>query len=117
MAHRSWRAGKTVGTAKTGTAVNVFPLSLPDGEGVTLPLGHIGEAGIHKDRGLLLLTVPLGMAALVVGKLGGSIVRGPEGGPSADQRTRVARTWLMLQKGTRIAVPMGLLGEVGVVVV
>ena len=100
--------------SQAGPAVDVYPLQLPDGEGLTLPLGRWGELGFFADRGDLRLTVPLPAAAWLQRHLAHAIVRGPEHRPSVDGSSRVALFWLRLQPGMRAAFPLGVLGEVGI---
>ena len=97
-----------------GPAVEVFPLALPEGEGASIPLGQWGEVGFRNDRGLLVLTVPWGMAGWLRQKLGDAVVRGPVAGLSADGTARVAEAWVRLRPGMRAGVPLGALGECGV---
>ena len=95
----------------SGPAVEVYPLSLPPGEGATIPLGAWGEVGVANDRGLLALTVPWGMAGWLRQRLGDAIVRGPDAGVSLDGTARVANVWVRLQPGMRAGIPLGALGE------
>ena len=97
-----------------GPAVEVYPLALPDGEGVSIPLGAWGEIGVANARGLLVITVPWGMAGWLRERLGTAIVRGPEAGVSLDGTARVARVWVRLRPGMRAGVPLGAFGEAGV---
>lgn len=100
--------------SQAGPAVEVYPLALPRGEGVTIPLGQWGEVGVANAQGLLALTVPWGMAGWMQQKLGGAIVRGPEAGISLDGTARVANVWVRLQPGMAASFPLGALGEVGI---
>jgi len=97
-----------------GPAIEVYPLALPPGEGATIPLGQFGEIGFANEDGLLVLTVPWGMAGWLREKLGGAIVRGPEPGLSLDGTARVAQAWVRLRAGMRAGIPLGGIGEVGV---
>ena len=97
-----------------GPAVEVYPLALPPGEGATIPLGQFGEIGFANEDGLLVLTVPWGMAGWLREKLGDAIVRGPEAGLSLDGTARVANAWVRLRAGMRASFALGALGEVGV---
>ena len=100
--------------SEAGPAVDVYPLALPDGEGATIPLGQFGEVGVANEEGLLVLTVPWGMAGWLRRKLGDAVVRGPEAGLSLDGTARVAKAWVRLRPGMRAGIPLGALGEVGV---
>ena len=97
----------------SGPAVDVYPLALPDGEGLTIPLGRWGELGFRNECGLLVLTVPLPAATWVQSRLANSIERGPEHLLSQDCTARIARFWLRLQTGMSAAFPLGVLGEIG----
>ena len=97
-----------------GPAVEVYPLALPDGEGATVPLGQFGEIGFAAERGLLVLTVPWGMASWLRQKFGDALVRGPQEGLSLDGTARVATAWVRLRPGMRASFALGALGEVGV---
>ena len=96
-----------------GPAIDVYPLALPDGEGLTIPLGRWGELGFRNEKGLLILTVPLPAATWVQRKLASSIERGPDHMLSQDRTARVVRFRLRLQPGLSAAFPLGVLGDVG----
>lgn len=97
-----------------GAAVETFPLALPAGEGIVVPVGPLGEIALENDAGLLALTVPAVMAGWVVAQAAGMVVRGPERQPTADGRVTVALLWLRLRPGARAAIPLGLLGEMAI---
>ena len=97
-----------------GPACEVYPLALPPGEGATVPLGQFGELGFANQDGLLVLTVPWGMATWLREKLGDALVRGPEAALSLDGTARVAQAWVRLRSGMRASFPLGGLGEMGV---
>ena len=99
--------------SQAGPAVDIYSLALPDGEGLTLPLGRWGELGFFNREKLLVLTVPLPAASWVQRKLGSAIVRGPDHLLSQDGTARVARFGLRLQPGMSVAFPLGVLGEIG----
>lgn len=100
--------------SESGAAIEVYPLALPDGEGATIPLAQFGELGFANVEGLLLVTVPWGMAGWLRSKLGDAIVRGPEPATSLDGTARVANAWVRLRPGMRATFPLGALGEIGV---
>jgi hypothetical protein len=100
--------------SEAGPALEVYPLALPPGEGASIPLGQWGDLGFRNDAGLLVLTVPFGMAGWLRQKLGDAIVRGPEAGLSVDGTARVAEAWVRLRPGMRASVPLGVLGEAAV---
>ncbi len=99
--------------SQAGPAVDVYPLHLPEGEGLALPLGRWGELAFRNDKGLLVLTVPLPAANWIQTKMAGAIVHGPDHLLSSDRTARVARFWLRLQPGMSASFPLGVLGEVG----
>lgn len=97
-----------------GAAVDVYPLTLPDGEGASIPLGQFGELGFRNERGLLVLTVPAPASRWVEQRLGASVIRGPLAGVSSDGAARVASYWVRMEAGRKASFPLGMLGEVGV---
>ena len=86
--------------SEAGPAVEVYPLALPEGEGASILLGQWGEVGFRNELGMLVLTVPWGMAGWLRQKLGDAIVRGPEAGMSVDGTARVAEAWVRLRPWT-----------------
>ena len=98
----------------SGVAVDVYPLALPDGEGMSLPLGHLGEVGFRNDRGTLVLSVPLPMAGWAARQLGDAVVGGPVRREAASGGAAAADFWLRLRPGARKSLPLGTLGELGV---
>ena len=100
--------------SQAGPSVDVYHLALPDGEGLTLPLGSWGELGFRNEAGLLVLTVPLPAESWIQRRLSGAIKRGPEHLLSQDGTARVARFWVQLAPGMNVGFPLGVLGEIGV---
>ena len=101
--------------SSSGTAVEVHPLALPEGEGLAIPLGQFGEVALKNDHGLLALTVPAAWGGRLAGRLGTALVRGPEWVRSLDGRSVVVTCWARLRPGMRAAIPLGAMGELGVV--
>lgn len=97
-----------------GAAVEVFPLALPPGEGAFIPIGALGELGFRNDRGLLAVTVPNSMAGWMQRQAGDMLVRGPEQRRSSEGNATVVDAWLRLRPGARAAMPLGMLGELGI---
>jgi hypothetical protein len=97
-----------------GPAIDVYPLALPEGEGVSVPLGPFGELGFKNDGGLLELTVPRRAEAWILGRVPSAIARGPEHGQSLDGTARISRFWLQLTPGMRAAMPLASFGEIGI---
>ena len=100
--------------SSSGTAVEVHPLALPEGEGLAIPLGQFGEVGLKNDHGLLALTVPAAWGSRLAGRLGTALVRGPERARSLDGGSEVVTCWARLRAGMRVALPLGALGAAGV---
>lgn len=100
--------------SSSGTAVEVHPLALPEGEGLAIPLGQFGEIGLKNDRGLLALTVPAAWGARLAGRLGPALVRGPVRGRSLDGAAEVVTCWARLRPGMGAALPLGAMGEIGI---
>ena len=98
----------------SGTAVEVHPLALPEGEGLAIPLGQFGSVGFRNDQGLLELTVPAVWGARLASQLGAALVRGPERWRAGDGISEVEVVWLGLRAGVGLRLPLGLLGEVAV---
>src|SRR5262245_32242639 len=96
-----------------GTAVDVFPLALREGEGATVPFGALGELGVTNDQGTLVLTVPALAAPLLIARLGDVLVGTPVSGRSLDGRTRVVHLRVRFEPGTWVAFPLGSFGEMG----
>ena len=94
----------------SGTAVEVHPLALPDGEGLAIPLGQFGSVGFRNDGGLLELTVPAAWGARLAGRLGSALMRGPERRPAVQGMTQVAVCWARLSPDLQACVPLGALG-------
>jgi hypothetical protein len=100
--------------SQAGPAVDVYPLELPDGEGLTVPLGRWGELGFRNEAGLLVLTVPLPAKDWIQQRLSGSLVRGPDHLLSQDGASGVARFWVEIGSGLNVGFPLGVLGEIAV---
>ena len=100
--------------SQAGPAVEVYPLRLPEGEGLSVPLGQWGELGFANKRGLLLLTVPWQVQGWVTQRFADAIIEGPRQGTSADGQAYVAHFAIRLRAGMKAGIPLGALGEVGV---
>lgn len=94
-----------------GTSVEVYPLAVPDRGGVNLTLGAFGELGLANDRGLLVVTCPRVAAGYLLPRFGDSLQHGPVEVPSRDGGSIVVQSWLALQRGSAIGIPLGFLGE------
>lgn len=101
-----------------GGVVDVYPLAIPDGEGLSIPVKLVGELGFRNYRGLLVLIVPAAVAEVVRQELAGEIARKEAAGPRfvdvAGGGGFAAEFAVRLRAGMRKAVPLGGWGEVGV---
>jgi hypothetical protein len=100
--------------SQAGPAVDVYPLRLPEGEGLSVPLGQWGDLGFANKHQLLVLTVPWQVKGWVEQRFAGAIVEGPRQGTSADGQAYVAHFAIRLRAGMKAGIPLGALGEVGV---
>ncbi len=98
----------------SGTAVEVYPLALPDGEGAAIPLGQFGELGFQAKGGLLLLTAPWTAAPWLQDRFGTALVAGPHQRIADDGAALLAECWVRLKTGMRAAFPLGALGEMAI---
>jgi hypothetical protein len=95
----------------SGTAVEVHPLALPEGEGLAIPLGQFGSVGFRNDRGLLELTVPGAWGERLARRLGSALVQRTVG---VEGNAAVAVCSVRLPAGRVLALQLGALGELGV---
>ena len=100
-----------------GGVVDVYPLAIPDGEGLTIPVKLMGEIGFYNLRAMLVLVVPPAVAEVVRAQLAAEIAAGTAAGPRFNEGGSggiVAEFAVKLRPGVRKAVPLGSWGEVGV---
>ena len=100
-----------------GGVVDVYPLAIPDGEGLSIPVKLLGEVGFRNLKGLLVLVVPAAAAELVRERLGEELTTKHAVGPrfvTGAGGGLVAEFAVRLRPGMRKAVPVGTLGEFGV---
>jgi hypothetical protein len=100
-----------------GGVVDVYPLAIPDGEGLTVPIKLMGELGFYNLRSLLVLVVPPAATDVVREQLAQEIALGEAAGPRFRQGGSggtVAEFAVRLKPGMRKAVPLGTWGEIGV---
>ena len=109
------RAPKTSRAAGEGN-VDVYPLAIPQGEGITIPVRRFGEVGMRNVQGLLVLIVPAAAAEVVREQLAGEIAQKQAAGPRFREGAGGynAEFAIKLRPGMRKAVPLGALGELGV---
>lgn len=100
-----------------GGVVDVYPLAIPDGEGIAVPVKLMGELGFYNLRGALVLVVPPAVADLVKAQLTAELASGEALGPRWSTGLAggsVAEFAIRMRPGMRKAVPLGTLGELGV---
>lgn len=100
-----------------GAELDVYPLAIPDGEGLSLPLKHIGEIGIRNHRSYLILILPPGFAELMREQLAEDIAAKRAAGPRPARGANgglVVEFALALRPGMRKVIPLGQYGELGV---
>ena len=100
-----------------GGVVNVYPLAIPDGEGLSVPIRLLGEIGFYNLRSLLVLVVPVAAMDVVTAQLAAEIAAGEAAGPrlrAGSNGGTVAEFAVKLKPGMRKAVPLGTWGEIGV---
>ncbi len=73
-----------------------------------MPLGRVVELGFVNQDGLLVLTVPWGMATWLHEKLGDALVLGPEAALSLEGTVRV---WVQPRAEMRETSSLGALGK------
>ena len=66
----------------------MYPLAIPDGEGLSVPIKLLGEIGLYNLKSLLVLVVPVAAMDVVKGQLAVEIAAGEAAGPRrrADRR-------------------------------
>lgn len=99
-----------------GVVVDVYPLAIPDGEGLSIPVRFAGEVGFYNDRSILVLRVPAAVIDAVAGQLAVELASGDARGPrlrTASDGGSVGEFGLRLRPGMRKAVPLGRFGELG----
>ena len=104
-------------TAETGGVLDVYPLAIPDGEGLSIPVKLLGEVGFRNMRGLLVLVVPPAAAEVVRERLGEELAARAAAGPRLVPGAGggiVAEFALRLRPGMRKAIPVGTFGEFGI---
>lgn len=103
-------------TLPTGGVVDVYPLAIPDGEGLSIPLRLFGEVGFRNMQGFLVLILPAGLAEVVREQLASEIANKMAAGPritTGGSGGIVAEFAVRLVPGMRKAIPLGGVGEIG----
>jgi hypothetical protein len=97
--------------------VDVYPLAIPDGEGLTIPIKLFGEFGFYNLHSAFVLVVPIAAMDVVTPQLAAEIAAGDAAGPRVrvgSSGGHVAEYAVRLKPGMRKAVPLGSFGELGV---
>lgn len=100
----------------SGAVVDVFPLALPEGEGLTIPIRMFGEVGFRNQQGFLVLILPVGLAELVRAELATELSNRTAAGPRivhGEAGGIIAEFAVLLTPGMRKAIPLGGVGELG----
>ncbi len=100
-----------------GGVLDVFPLAIPDGEGMSIPVRLFGSIGFRNWQGMLVLIVPPAIAEMVLAQLTAEIASGQAAGPRFGKDGSggiVAEFAVRLRPGMRKRVPLGTFGEFGV---
>jgi len=95
--------------------VDVYKLGLPEGEGISIPLGGLGELGFWNERGLLELTVPYRLGQAAMDRLREHVVKPAETVRASDGVGWCAKLTVKLRPGAATSLQVGGLGELGLV--
>jgi len=112
------RAARHQRAAEGGATLDVYPLAVPNGEGLSIPVKLLGDIGFRAFQGLLVLIVPAAVADVVRQELADEISAHQGAGPrfvaALGGGGFVAEFAVRLRPGMRKAVPLGKWGEIGV---
>lgn len=112
------RAPRHQRPGEAGAVLDVYPLAIPDGEGLTIPVKLLGGIGFRAFQGLLVLIVPAAVAEVLRRELAEEIAAHQAAGPRFVEALGgggfVAEFAVRLHPGMRKAVPLGKWGEIGV---
>lgn len=100
-----------------GSVVDVYPLAIPEGEGLSFPVKMLGEVGFQNLRGALLLVLPAALIDVVRAQLQDELANGTALGPRlavGPSGATVSGFLLAMRPGMRKAVPLGSFGELGI---
>ena len=95
--------------------VDVYRLGLPEGEGISIPLGNMGELGFWNENGVLDLTVPYQLGQTVMDRLREHVVATAQTVRGSDGTTWCVRIPGRLRPGAAASLQVGGLGEIGLV--
>jgi hypothetical protein len=98
-----------------GGILDVYPLAIPDGEGISIPVKFAGEVGFYNKRSVLILVVPPVVVEVVAAQLATELASGEAQARLWTGATgaKVTEFALRLRPGMRKAIPLGRLGELG----
>ena len=99
-----------------GGVVDVYPLALPHGEGMSIPVRLMGEIGFRNHHGVLILVLPAALAEITRERLSDEIAAGQAAGPrfvEAPGGGIAAEFAVTLRSGMRKSIPFGRWGEIG----
>ena len=102
---------------ESGGEVDVYPLAIPDGEGISVPIKHIGEIGVRNFHSYLILILPPGLAEVMREQLAEEIAAKRAAGPRAARGANgglVVEFAIALRPGMRKVIPLGSYGELGI---
>ena len=102
---------------ESGGEVDVYPLAIPDGEGLSVPIKHIGEIGVRHFKSYLILILPPGLAEVMREQLAEEIRNKRAAGPRAARDPDgglVVEFAIALRPGMKKVVPLGSFGELGI---
>ena len=100
-----------------GGEVEVYPLAIPDGEGLSVPIKRLGEIGLRNYKSYLILVLPAGLAEVMREQLAEDIAAKRAAGPRPAKGTNgglVVEFAIALRPGMRKVIPLGQYGELGV---
>lgn len=99
-----------------GALLDVYPLAIPEGEGLSIPIRMMGAVGFRNLQGFLVLILPPAVAEVVREQLAGEIAAKMAAGPRfahGDGGAIVAEFAVRLVPGMRKVLPLGGVGEIG----
>jgi hypothetical protein len=99
-----------------GAILDVYPLAIPEGEGLSIPIRMLGEVGFRNLQGFLVLILPPAVAEVVREQFASEIAAKVAAGPRFTNGAGgaiVAEFAVRLVPGMRKAIPLGGVGEIG----
>lgn len=102
--------------AEGGGVVDVYPLALPHGEGMAIPVRLMGDVGFRNEHGVLVIVLPAALAEVTRARLAAEIAANEAAGPRFVQTPTggiAAEFAVRLRPGMRKSIPFGKWGEIG----